>query len=209
MPVEYEYAFFDFNKKEIINKIKKMKGKHHGTYLFRVQVFYHPLEKPGTYIRVRDEGHRITMTYKYKAQDAKFEDEYEVNINDFDTAVQMLLGIGCTKKYYYEKIRDIWTVKNTEIVFDSNPGIDDRMEVESKSKSELNDMLKDFGLKPTERPERYMELFGIVIPKTLDLTFKNVKKDLMKFVKKNKEEFIDLVDNQLKEYKKLMKKLKK
>lgn len=30
-----------------------MKGKHQGTYLFRVQVFYHPLEKPGTYIRVR------------------------------------------------------------------------------------------------------------------------------------------------------------
>ena len=205
MPVEYEYAFFDFNKKEIINKIKTMKGKHQGAYLFRVQVFFHPLEKPGTYIRVRDEGHRITMTYKYKEPDAKFEDEYEVNINDFDTAVQMLLGIGCKKKYYYEKIRDIWSVKNTEIVFDSNPGIDERMEVESKSKSELNEMLKEFNLKPQEKQDRYMDLFGIVIPKTLDLTFNNVKKDLGPVVKKNKKEFIELVDNQVKEYKKLMK----
>jgi len=50
---------------------------------------------------------------------------------------------------------------------------------------------------------------GITIPKTLDLKFQNAKKDLLPFVQKNKKEFIILVDNQLKEYKKLMKTLKK
>lgn len=209
MPVEYEYAFFDFDKKEIIKNIIKNKGKHQGTFLFRVQVFIHPLDKQGTYIRVRDEGHRITMTYKYKDPNAKFENESEITIDNFDTAVEMLLGIGCKKKYYYEKIRDIWTLKNTEIVFDSNPGIDDRMEIESKTKKELNDMVKLFNVKPIDRADRYMDLFGITIPKTLDLTFQNAKKDLMPFVQKNKKEFIILVDNQLKQYKKLMKTLKK
>ena len=209
MLVEYEYAFFDFDKKEIIKKIIKNKGKHQGTYLFRVQVFIHPLDKQGTYIRVRDEGHRITMTYKYKDPNAKFENESEITIDNFDTAVEMLLGIGCKKKYYYEKIRDIWTLKNTEIVFDSNPGIDDRMEIESKTKKELNDMVKLFNVTPIDRADRYMDLFGITIPKTLDLKFQNAKKDLLPFVQKNKKEFIILVDNQLKEYKKLMKTLKK
>lgn len=209
MPVEYEYAFFDFDKKEIIKNIIKNKGKHQGTFLFRVQVFIHPLDKQGTYIRVRDEGHRITMTYKYKDTDAKFENESEITIDNFDTAVEMLLGIGCKKKYYYEKIREIWTLKNTEIVFDSNPGIDDRMEIEAKTKKELNDMVKLFNVKPIDRVNRYMDLFGITIPKTLDLTFKNVKKELIPFVQKNKKEFIILVDNQLKQYKKLMKTLKK
>ncbi len=209
MPVEYEYAFFDFDKKEIIKNIVKNKGKHQGTFLFRVQVFIHPLDKQGTYIRVRDEGHRITMTYKYKDPNAKFENESEITIDNFDTAVEMLLGIGCKKKYYYEKIRDIWTLKNTEIVFDSNPGIDDRMEIESKTKKELNDMVKLFNVKPIDKADRYMDLFGITIPKTLDLTFKNAKKDLMPFVQKNKKEFIILVDYQLKQYKKLMKTLKK
>jgi len=103
MPVEYEYAFFDFDKKEIIKNIIKNKGKHQGTYLFRVQVFIHPLDKQGTYIRVRDEGHRITMTYKYKDPNAKFENESEITIDNFDNAVEMLLGIGCKKKYYYEQ----------------------------------------------------------------------------------------------------------
>jgi predicted adenylyl cyclase CyaB len=205
MPQEFEYAFFDFNKNEIISKIKELNGKHKGTYLFRVQVFIHPLETPGTYVRVRDEGFRTTMTYKYKDTKSEFENEEEVNIDNFDSGVKILLGLGCKKKYYYEKIREIWILKNTEIVFDSNPGIDDRMEIESKTKTELNKMVKFFNLKIESRPERYLDLFGIVIPKTLDLTFNNVKKNLSKYVKKNKTKFIKLVDNQLIKYKKLMK----
>jgi len=205
MPQEFEYAFFDFNKNEIISKIKELNGKHNGTYIFRVHVFIHPLETPGTYVRVRDEGFRTTMTYKYKDVKDSFENEEEVNIDNFDSGVKILLGLGCKKKYYYEKIREIWTLKNTEIVFDSNPGIDDRMEIESKTKTELNKMVKFFNLKIESRSERYLDLFGIVIPKTVDLTFKNVKKDLAKHVKKNKTKFIELVDNQLIKYKKLLK----
>jgi len=80
------------------------------------------------------------------------------------------------------------------------------MEVESKTLKEMKEMIKYFDLKIIERPERYSDLFGIVIPKSMDLTFANVKKDLIKHVKKNKEVFITLVDNQLKKYKTLMKK---
>jgi predicted adenylyl cyclase CyaB len=209
MAIEYEYYFFDFSKKDIIKKIKSLKGKCKGTFLFRVQVFIHPLEKPGTYIRVRDEGHRITMTYKYKSPESKFDEENEIIINNFDEAVTILLGIGCKKKYYYEKIREIWTVKNTEIVFDSNPGIDDRMEIESKTKSELMEMVKYFEVKPSEIKDRYIHLFELIIPKSSDLTFKNVKKDLLPHVKKNKQGFIELVDNQVEKYNKLLKKIKK
>jgi adenylate cyclase class IV len=125
------------------------------------------------------------MTYKYKDSKSAFENEEEVNIDNFDSGVKILLGLGCKKKYYYEKIREIWNLKNTEIVFDSNPGIDDRMEIESKTKTELNKMVKIFNLKIESRPERYLDLFGIIIPKTLDLTFKNVKKNLVKHVKQN------------------------
>ena len=205
MPQEYEYAFFDFKKNDIISKIKEMNGKHKGTYLFKVQMFIHPLETPGTYIRVRDEGFRTTITYKFKDSKSKFEDEEEVEINDFDSGVNILLGIGCKKKYYMEKIREIWQVKNTEVVFDTDPGVDDRLEVESKTKTELNKMVKYFGLNLEEKQDRYMNLFGIVIPKTIDLKFQNVKKELVKCVKKDKEKFIELVDYQLKKYKKLMK----
>jgi predicted adenylyl cyclase CyaB len=185
-----------------------MKGKHKGTYLFRVQVLLHPHNTPDTYIRVRDEGFRTTMTYKYQGATDKYAEENEVNIDNFNEGVKILLGVGCKKKYYYEKIREIWNVKNTEVVFDTNPGIDERMEIESKTVKEMKQMIKYFNVKVVEFPNRYLDLFGIVIPKTVDLTFMNVKKDLIKECKKNKEEFIKLVDEQLIKYKTLIKKLK-
>ncbi len=200
MPIEYEYCFFDFDKKHIIDKIKENNGEYIGTYIFRVQVFIHPFNAKGTYIRVRDEGHRITMTFKRKDYKTNFEDEHEVIINNFDTGVMMLLGMGCRKKYYYEKIREIWKLRNTEIVFDTNPGIDDRMEVESTTKEELDEMVSLFNLIKTERPNRYRERFGIIIPQSIDLTFINVKNDLIGCVTKNKNEFIQLVDNQLERF---------
>ena len=180
MPKEFEHAFFDFDKKDIISKIKKLNGKKKGTYLFKVQILIHPITTEGTYVRVRDEGFRTTMTYKYQAATDKYPEEKEVIIDNFDNGVDLLLGLGCKKKYYYEKIREIWTVKNTEVVFDTNPGIDDRLEVESKTLSEMKDFIKLFNLTIKEREERYLELFGIVIPKNIDLKFTNVKKDLIK-----------------------------
>jgi adenylate cyclase class IV len=206
MPKEFEHQFYNVNKKDVISKIKAMKGKHKGTYLFRVQVLLHPHNAPDTYIRVRDEGYRTTMTYKHHGSKDKFSDEEEVIIDNFDSGVNILLGLGCKKKYYYEKIREIWYIKNTEVIFDSNPGIIDKMEVESKTLKELKEMVKYFDLKIEERSDMYMDTFGIIIPKTIDLTFANVKKELTKLVKKNKDVFIKLVDNQMKKYKKLIKK---
>ncbi len=201
MPVEYEYSFVKFDKKTIIDKIKENNGEYIGTYIFRVQVFIHPFNAKGTYIRVRDEGHRITMTYKRKNFKTKFDDEYEIKIDNFDTAINMLVGIGCKKKYYYEKIREIWKLKNTEIVFDTNPGIEDRMEIESNTQDELNEMVTLFNLKQEGNiPNRYMSQFGITIPQSIDLTFTNVKNDLIESVTKNKEQFIELVDNQLERF---------
>ena len=47
----------------------------------------------------------------------------------------------------------------------------------------------------------YLDLFGIVVPKSLDLTFKSALKELKPT--KNKEEFVKLVKMQIKECKKL------
>lgn len=205
MPLEYEYAFYNFNKNEIISNIKKLKAKLKGIYLFRIQVFIHPLEKEGTYIRVRDEGYKTTLTYKFQKPKDKFAEENEIIIDNFDEAVNILLGLGCKKKYYYEKIREIWTIDNSEIVFDTNPGVTDRMEIESKTKKELNKLIEYLNLDIQKFQDKYLELFGIVIPKAVDLTFQNCKKTLLKYVKKNKSDFIDLVDSQIIKYNKLKK----
>ena len=132
MPKEYEYRFNNYNKKEIITKLKELGAKYFGTFKFRVMVFTDSINSE-KYIRVRDEGHRVTMTVKNNLTD-KFPVENEVIINDFDEGVNILLAVGCKKKYYYEKYREIWNLKNSEIIFDMNPGIPELMYVESLQK---------------------------------------------------------------------------
>jgi adenylate cyclase class IV len=204
MPKEYEYRFNNYNKKEIVTKLKELGAKYFGTYKFRVIVFIDQ-NNSEKYIRVRDEGHRITMTIKNNLTD-KFPIENEIIINDFDEGINILLQLNCKKKYYYEKYREIWNYKNSEIIFDMNPGIPELMEVESSSKKELDILCKKLDLNINNyqgfsNNNTYLDLFGITIPKSLDLTFKNALKELKPT--KNKEEFKKLVKMQLKEFKKL------
>jgi adenylate cyclase class 2 len=204
MPLELEYEFYDFDKKKIINKLKNLGAKKKGIFIFKVMVFIHPLNVENSYIRIRDEGHRTTLTYKMKDPKSNFENEDEVIIDNFDAGVKILLNLGCKKKYYYEKIREIWTFKNSEIVFDTNPGEPNRMEVESQTKKELDNLTKELNLVVNkERYDPLIDLFGLTIPKTVDLRFETVKKDLGSLVKKNKTLFNKLVTDQLELYNKI------
>jgi adenylate cyclase class IV len=99
------------------------------------------------------------MTHKFTS-DNNFEDETDNNIDNFDSAVKFLENIGCTKKYYYEKIREIWFNKDSEVVFDTNPGNIDRMEIEASYKKELNSILKSLELtyKMHDKLNKYIDL---------------------------------------------------
>ena len=210
MGLEYEYRYNIFDKASIIEKIKKNKGKKKGTYLFRITVFKHPLGEKNSYIRVRDEGFKVTMTVKHNIH-KQFVDEDEVVIDNYDTGVSILLGLGCEKLYSYEKIREIWTILNTEVVFDTNPGRVDIMEVESTTKKELLLMVKKLSLQDVPH-DNFTDndlygIFGIDFNKKKkgDINFKNVLKFLKPLVKKNKKEFMLLVSNQMEMYKQVTK----
>jgi adenylate cyclase class IV len=119
MPKEYEYSFQDFDKAKIISKLKKLKAVYKGTFLFRVQQFKLPNQPDIKQYRarIRDEGHRITMAIKTTTAD--FDEEKEIIIDHFENGVALLLQLGCTKHVYFEKIREIWQLKNCEIVYTS------------------------------------------------------------------------------------------
>ena len=63
---------------------------------FRIMIFTHLLNTPGTvsegcliktaytYIRIRDESHSITLTYKTKDPESNFDNEDEVLIDNLD-----------------------------------------------------------------------------------------------------------------------------
>jgi adenylate cyclase class IV len=209
MGIEYEYRYIDYSKIDIINKLKANGGIKKGIYLFKVMTFSHPNKKSSAYIRVRDEGFRTTLTYK--VYDGKFPDEQEIQIDSFETGIKILESLGCKKKYYYEKIREIWDFESfgSEIVFDTNPGRIDIMEVESKDLTSLESCVKILGLENTphnnfDDNKLYTKHFGIDLKIKKDLTFKSMIEILEPLVTKNKNEFNILVKTQMKKYKSLI-----
>ena len=207
--MEYEYAFKKYNKKKILSQIEKLGGTFFGHFIFKVIVFLHPQEGNKTYIRIRDEGYKCTMTTKTKSNKSQFSIENEIIINDFYQAEKILYSIGCKKRYYYEKMREIWKIKDTEVIFDIGPGVPEIMEIEAKNKRKLDYIVNYLDIKndiinKSKSVNKYKELYDFYIPLNIDLTFDNVKRKLSKYVKKNKKLFNKLVIENKKLYKSLL-----
>jgi predicted adenylyl cyclase CyaB len=210
MGKEYEYTFATFNRTNTIKKLQEIKAKQVGIYLFKICVFTHPLNKPNTYIRIRDEGHRVTMTIKSDLQQS-FATENEVNINDFKTGIEIYKQLGCKIKYQSEKIREIWECTDgSHISFDMVPGKPERMEIESPTQEILDNLTKKLGFNPADSVTKnendiYFSLFGVKVPNDMGLDFENVEKNLGPLVTKNKKEFTKLINLQKQYYEKIKK----
>ena len=201
--LEYEYKFKNYDKKKIIELIKKNKGKlKYPKQLLRITVYYHPLNKKNYYIRVRQEGCGITLTVK--KQQRPFDEEYEIEVNNYDEANNILKLLGCKLKYYVEKFRETWELEGCkEIVFDEYPAAPEYMEVECKSKKLLNNTIKKLGFTKKDiwnggLADLYKEEYNITQKrKKKNLTFKNAKINLSKFVKLNNKLFNARLKEQL------------
>jgi adenylate cyclase class 2 len=141
MEIEYEATFENIDKEEIRKKLREA-----GAVLVRPEfmqkrtVFNLPKgnEIPGGWLRVRDEGDRITMTLKV-VDGEKIENQKEtiVEVNSSEKAQELLTAIGCSKKGYQESKRELWKIGETEITIDEWPFLEPFVEVEAKSEKEV------------------------------------------------------------------------
>lgn len=190
---EIEYQFININEHKIRKLLRKNRGRRvHDKRLMKVIIYNHPKKQKDWYIRLRDEGDKITFTIKTQLK-KEFPLEHEVIIDDIDEADTMLKSLGCTERYRYEKIREKWIMKGAkEIVFDWYPAAPPLMEIEAKSKKDLFWVMKKLGLKKSDvyiqKEPMYQRLYGIPSSKLPhSLTFQNAKTKVAKLVKKNKQ----------------------
>ena len=146
---EYEVRITNIDTTEFRKKLKKFGAKlDNPKRLMPSVVFTHPKNKKDSYVRIRDEGKKITMTSKSNLKD-KFLTEYEVEIDDFQSGFDLLISLGCKVRYYVEKIRETWKLPGCkEIVFDSYPGLKEYIEIECNSEKILNSTNKKLDVKP-------------------------------------------------------------
>jgi len=204
MEIEFEAKFLEINKTDLIEKIKSLGGKlKKGLTLYKRSVFGLCDVKRG-YVRVRDEGDKITMTAKlYK--NPKFPEEYELelkNNNNFEQGEAFLQALNLDKKAYHETMREKWTIPKTngkelcELAIDYIPGLPVYVEVECNSKADLNKCIKMLGL-PKDKMmfgaygQVFVHYYGMtrtdIDNNVPSITFQNIEKELEKYVHKNAE----------------------
>lgn len=107
----------------------------------------HRLETIGGWIRVRDEGDKVTMSYK-QLNDRSIEGTKEVTIivNDYETAKQFLLSIGLVIDSYQETKRESWELDGVDIELDTWPWIPSFVEFEAKAEDQMKSVVAKLGL---------------------------------------------------------------
>lgn len=141
MKIEYEATFLDIDRDGLTSKLTSLGATlEHPEYLQRRVTLELPQEKqdPHTWLRVRDEGGRVTLTLK--SVDGKTitgQKEILVEVNDFGDTVALLESIGCERKSYQESKRELWQCGDVEIAIDTWPFLDSYVEIEGSSEESV------------------------------------------------------------------------
>jgi adenylate cyclase, class 2 len=137
MYIELEATFTNIDKDNIRLRLKKAEAKLlRKEFLQKRVVFNLPKghEIKGGWLRVRDEGDKITMSLKI-VDGTKIENQKEtqLKVDSFEQAVNLLETIGCKKKAFQESKRELWELDGTEITIDEWPFLEPFIEIEGKS----------------------------------------------------------------------------
>lgn len=104
------------------------------------------LEAKNAFIRVRDEGDKVTLTYKQVDEDSLTGvKEIEVTASSFDDTVALLVQAGLPPKSVQESRRETWQWGDVEVVLDVWPWLDPYIEIEGESEQEVREAARRLG----------------------------------------------------------------
>ncbi len=152
MKVEIEVKFVDIDIEDIRARLKKA-GAHleHPMRDMRralIEEEHHAAEN--MFIRIRDEGDKVTLTLKKKTKSLEgstIDSTYEIEttVGDFDTAVELFDVAGWHYTTYQESRRETWMYNNVEVVIDEWPWIKPYIEIEGETEAEVRQAASDLG----------------------------------------------------------------
>lgn len=149
MYTEFEATFPNIKKSDARAKLKKAGAKLiRKEFMQKRSVFNLPSghEIKGGWLRVRDEGDKITMSLKIVDGD-KIENQKEIQlkIDDYDEGVVFLETVGAIRKAYQETKRELWELDGVDITIDEWPFLEPFVEVEGKSEEEVKKVSQKIG----------------------------------------------------------------
>lgn len=159
---EIEVKFLNIDVKSMEKKLREVGAKKIFEKIYKRKVFDYPdlrLNDAGAWIRLRDEGDRITLTFKQrvgvKGHNGKTNDktmeEIEIEVNDFERAMEFLNKIGLKEKFYEENKRIRYELNNIEFDIDFWPGLEPYLEIEADSWKKINKAISLLNLDPKDK----------------------------------------------------------
>ena len=149
MKAEIEVKFLDVDFDDVRKKLKGIGAVcEQPMRLMRRVAIENDFMRTGkdSFLRVRDEGSRVTMTYK------QFDDlsvsgakEIEVEVSDFEATIAILEQAGLPSHTIQETKRENWRLGDVEIMLDEWPWLKPYIEIEGKSESRLRAVAKNLG----------------------------------------------------------------
>lgn len=112
----------------------------------RVIIETEALEAKNGFVRVRDEGDKVTLTYKQVDEDSLTgAKEIEVVVSDFDQTVALLSQAGLPQTSFQESRRETWKIGDIEVVLDEWPWLNPYIEIEGMSEEAVKQVASELG----------------------------------------------------------------
>ena len=142
MRTEWEAAFWPVEKDDVRRRLREAGATLvYEERLMRRVIFHLPSDAPltGGWARVRDEGDKVTLCVKQVGTTMEDQKELEVQVSNYDDAIEILKSLGCIDKAYQETKRELWELGGAEIMLDEWPFLEPLVEVEGPSEEVVKD----------------------------------------------------------------------
>jgi adenylate cyclase class 2 len=145
---EIEAKFLSIDYDEVCTKLNDLGAvcEQPMRLMRRVVIDSPTMTKNNGFLRVRDEGDRVTMTYK------QFDDlsvdgakEIEAIVSSFDSMVGILEATGLSVASFQESKRETWRLNDAEVVIDEWPWLSRYIEVEAASEGVVRAVAEQLG----------------------------------------------------------------
>lgn len=103
----------------------------HPMRVMKRAIIDHPIHT-NAFLRVRDEGDRVTLTYKqFDSLSVSGAKEIETEVASFDAAIRIFEAMNMVIRSVQESKRETWQLDNAEIVLDEWPWLKPYIEIEA------------------------------------------------------------------------------
>jgi adenylate cyclase class 2 len=150
MKTEFEAKFLKIEKDEIRQKLKALGAEMvFSERKFRRITFDNPeLRSKNAWIRLRDEGDKVTLALKSVSDPSSISGmkESSFEVKAFEEVIVFLEALGFNRKGYEENYREEWKLGNIVFDIDTWPLIDPWLEIEAPTEEEVKQYFEVLGL---------------------------------------------------------------